>query len=120
MPRGAAFGINGAAVIAPDEYNWEEHVIGTSLSASQKRSPWRVMRWTKQVAGADDVDGDSRDWFSYDNVTLSSITVPTYKGYLDDYSTYTRAVCMSVSVRRRKGVANQLTAEFWIDTGSVI
>ena len=118
--RGVAFGINGSQVTAPDECNWEEKIVGNALSGIQKRSPYRTVTWSKQIVGKCDLNTESHDWFEYENQALSSITLPTYKGRLDDFSTYTRAICKSVAVRNRRGVGNQLTASFWIDPSSAV
>jgi hypothetical protein len=117
MPWGKYL-INGYEVYAPDEEVWSEIVIGDALSGEQKRSPYRELTWTRQVADDCTLSGGNKDWFTYDNTTLASITTRTYKSTLDDFTTYASAVCKSVDVRMRHGVGNQIVAVFWVDVGS--
>ena len=60
--RGVNFAINGIKMTAPDSATWPPTVIGLSLDGTQKRSPYRIHEWNKQVAGDCHLD-----WFDYDN-----------------------------------------------------
>jgi hypothetical protein len=110
------FAINGHEVYAPDEETWDDIAIGDDLDGLQKLSPYRILTWTRQVADMCDLDGSSRDWFTYKNSVLTSLTTRE-PGKLDVYTTYTDAVCRSVNFRARHGVGNEIVAVFWVDAG---
>lgn len=111
MTYGIEYALNGTPVTAPDEEAWSNVVIGESLEGTERRSPYRILEWTKRVAGPCHLD-----WFDYDNTPLSSITTRS-PGELVNYETYTDAVCKSVTFRQRLGVGTEIVARFLVNTG---
>lgn len=111
MTHGIVYALNGVDVTAPDEETWSNKVIGESLSGTERRSPYRILEWTKRVAGECHLD-----WFDYDNSTLDSITTRS-PGELVNYETYTTAICQSVTFRQRLGVGTEVVARFLVNTG---
>jgi len=109
--RGNVYAINGLIVTTPDEEVWTPHVMGDALTGRQKRSPYRILEWRKQVA-----DRCLLDWFSYDNTTLVSLTA-TPPGTLDQHETYTDAICQAVNFRKRLSVGNEIVARFLVCVG---
>lgn len=113
--KGVVFAINDLQVMPPDEDVWTPIVSGVALTARQKRSPYWQLEWRRQVVDECDLDGSGRDWFLYDNTTLTTLTT-RQPGKLDEYRTYTDAVCQSVTFRARRGVGNEIVAVFLVDT----
>jgi hypothetical protein len=110
--KGVAYAINGTGVTPPDSATWPPTVIGQDLNSLQKRSPYRIHEWSKQVAGPCHLD-----WFDYDNTTLASL-VTRPPGTLDEMETYTDAVLQSVTMRQDRNVGTQVTAQFLVYVGS--
>ncbi len=112
MAKGIWYKINGEGVTTPDEEVWTPVVIGTSLSGTQKRSPYWQLEWRKQVADACDVD-----WWEYDNTTLTSLwTRPPDK--LDETVQYTDAICQSIEMRQVRGFGQEVVATFLVYVGT--
>jgi len=111
---GIIFAINDCEVMSPDEDVWTPIVIGSALTARQKRSPYRTLEWRRQVTDRCDHDGSARDWFTYDNTTLTALTT-RQPGKMDERRTYTDAICQSVLFRARRGVGNEVVATFLVD-----
>ncbi len=111
MAQGQAFMINNVIVTTPDEEVWNPVVIGEALSGTQRRSPYNILEWRKQVA-----DSCHLDWFDYDNTVLSSL-VCTPPGELDQWTRYTDVICQQVSMRKRHHVGSEITARFLVNTG---
>jgi hypothetical protein len=84
--------INDQVVTSPDTQTWEPSNLGAALDMTLRRSPMRVVRWTKTVAGPCDLD-----WFTYDNTILTTFVTrgPTA---LKEWTVYTDAVCQQVSM----------------------
>jgi hypothetical protein len=110
--RGVAFAINGVGVTCPDSATWPPTVIGQSLNGTQRRSPYRIHEWSKQVAGPCHLD-----WFDYDNTVLASL-VTRPPGTLLDMETYTDVVLQTVTMRQDRNVGTQVTAQFLVYVGS--
>jgi hypothetical protein len=104
----ANYMINGVEVTAPDEEVWSPQVIGTNLNAEQNRSPCWQLEWRKTVS-----DQCGLDWFDYDNTTLESLTARG-RGVVDDFTTYTDAVCQQVTMRHKHNVGNEIVARFLV------
>ena len=112
--KGIAYAINDLQVMPPDEEVWSPIAVGVALTARQKRSPYQQLEWRRQVVDACDLDGSGRDWFLYDNTTLTSLTA-RQPGKLDERRTYTDAICQSVGFRARRGVGNEVVAVFLVN-----
>ena len=113
---GILYAINGAQVLTPDEELWTPIVSGTSLTARQKRSPYRRLEWRRQVTDRCEVNGMARDWFGYDNTTLTSL-ICRPPGRLAEFEEYADAVCQSVTFRQRRGVGTEVVATFLVCVG---
>ena len=111
MPAGVKFAINSVVVAAPDEDVWMNVVLGDALAGTERRSPYKVLEWRKQIAGPCDLD-----WFDYDNRILDSLTTRSF-AHLDEYETYTDAICKSVTIRNRRSVGNEVVATFLVYVG---
>jgi len=111
MPKGVKFAINGVVVTAPDEDVPLNIVLGDALAGTECRSPYKVLEWRKQIAGPCHLD-----WFDYDNQVLTSLTTRSF-AHLDEYETYTDAVCKSVTIRNRRSVGNEMVATFLVYVG---
>jgi len=109
--KGLLYAINGHEVTTPDEEVWQNVVIGENLAGNQRRSPYKTLQWTKQVASPCYLD-----WFDYDNQTLTSLTTRP-PGELDEHETYTDAICKSVVFRQRLNVGNEIVATFEVYVG---
>lgn len=116
MPKGIVYAINDAEVWSPDEDIWTPVITGQSLTGEQKRSPYRRLEWRRLVTTACDLDGGSKDWFQYDNTILDGLTTRP-PGKLDEHTTYTDAICQSVTFRARRGVGNEVVAVFLVNVG---
>lgn len=112
MPGGVVFQINGNDVTAPDEEVWTPISAGTSLTGEQKRSPYWTLQWSKNAA-----DCDRLDWFDYDNTVLTSLRTRR-RHRLDEYETYTDAICQSVQFRQRRQVGMDMVATFLVNVES--
>ena len=108
MAQGIQFAINDVIVTAPDEDVWLNVSIGDALAGTERRSPYKLLEWRKQVAGPCHLD-----WFDYDNQQLDSLTTRSFS-HLDEYETYTDAICKSVTIRNRRSVGSELVATFLI------
>jgi hypothetical protein len=108
---GQHFMINNLVVTTPDEEVWSPILIGDALSGTQRRSPYQILEWRKQVA-----DRCRLDWFDFDNTVLAAL-VCTPPGETDQHERYTDAICQSVGMRKRHSVANEVVARFMVNTG---
>lgn len=111
MPAGQYFMINGQTVTSPDEEVWTPITIGDALSGTQRRSPYQQLEWRKRVA-----DRCRLNWFPFDNTILSSL-VCTPPGTINQHQHYTDAICQSVAMRKRHGVATEVVARFMVNVG---
>ena len=109
---GVAYAINGIGVTCPDDALWSPTVIGQSLNGTQKRSPYRIHEWSKQVSGPCHLD-----WFDFDNTILASL-VTRPPGTLRQQETYTDVVLQVVTMRQVRNVGTQVTARFLVFVGS--
>lgn len=114
MTYGVFFELNKLPVTPPDEEVWVTEVVGTALSGHERRSPYRMLTWTKRT-----VDCSRIDWFDYDGVTLESITTRGYD-QLVEHETYTSALCLGVAFRQREGVGMDIVARFLVNINSAI
>ena len=106
-----AYAINGTGVTTPDEEVWTPVVVGTSLSGTQKRSPYWQLEWRKQVLDRCDVD-----WWPYDNTVLTSLWGRP-PGKLDETGQYSDAICQSVTMRQVRGFGQEAVATFLVYVG---
>ena len=104
-----AFMINDLVVTSPDTWIWSPTVLGTSHDVYEVRSPVWTLTFTKRAVNC------RVDWQAYDNVKLSSLTVP---GHDDPRAVrrYTEVTCMSVDVTYSEGVPTGITAIFQVNT----
>jgi len=106
-----AYMINKKPVVSPDEERWTSDVVGEGLDGLERRSPYKVLQWSKRVIRKDQVD-----WFDYDNTTLTSlVTRPPEE--IDGYAEYTDAICRSVIMTHSHGVGMQVIATFLVNVG---
>jgi len=112
--KGVRYGINGTRLPSPDEESWTPIAVGEGLDGRQKRSPFMLVEWLMNVAGPNHMD-----WFQYDNQVLESWTGRVRKE-VDEYDTFTDAVCVSVVSRHRRSVSSQIVATFKVNAESGI
>ena len=104
--------LNGVTVTAPDEEAWTPIVSGVAVSGHQKRSPYWMLEWRKQV-----VAPCSLEWKEYDNTTLTTLTTrPNDEDGLDAFVTYIDVILQSVTLRQRRGVGTEMVAQFLVNT----
>ncbi len=110
---GSHYAINGIPVTAPDEEDWQPIVQGPVVAGTERRSPYRQLRWTKRVTSTDKLE----DWDTYDNTVLTSLicTPPNSAG---DWEEYTDAICRSVVSRAMHGLNAQIIATFIVNVGA--
>jgi hypothetical protein len=84
--------INDLVVISPDQETWEPANLGIALDMTQRRSPMRVLRWTKTVVGPCNLI-----WFDFDNTILSSLYTRG-PNQLREWTRYTDVICQQVSM----------------------
>ncbi len=84
--------INDLVVISPDTQTWEPTSSGVALDMTQRRSPMRVLRWSKSFARPCDLI-----WFDFDNTILSSLYTRG-PSQLQEWTRYTDVVCQQVSM----------------------
>ena len=108
MPRGMVFAINDQVVSCPDEDTLSPIVIGEATSGLQKRSPYRLLTWRKNIGGRCDMD-----WFDHDNTRLISLHTRSI-GKVDEYTRFTDVVCQSVTKRNRRQLGTEIVATFLV------
>lgn len=109
---GIVFDINGAGVTVPDEEAWAHNVLGDDLRGLQKRSDYSRLEWRRIVGEECDLG-----WFDYDNTVLSSLTTRP-PGSVRTSETYYDAICKSVAMRHRRGLASEIVATFLVNLTS--
>lgn len=112
--QGIAYAINRQGVPSPDEEVWAHNVLGDDLTGIQKRSAYSRLEWRRTMGQRCDLD-----WFDFENTKLSSLTTRP-PGSLDTTEIYTDAICKSVTMRHRRGVATEIVATFWVNIGEVV
>lgn len=103
-----AYMINGQGVTPPDSEEWGNIIVGTALTAREKRSHYRQLIWTKRLAEECDLD-----WFDFDNTTLTEL-VSRIPGSLRQSEVYTDAICQSVVMRHTRSTGVDVTAKFLV------
>lgn len=104
-----AFMINDLVVTSPDEWLWTPEVLGVTHDNHQIRSPYWTLTFRKRASRR------KIDWLTYDNVVLSSLTVPSHDEPRS-LSRYTEATCLSVVVSMQEGIPTGVTATFRVNT----
>jgi hypothetical protein len=110
MVKLLTFMINDQIVESPDNWTWENVVLGTTLDNREKRSAYKRLTWMKRVSST-----RQPDWFDYDNETLTSLTAPTPSAS-NEVERYTDAILLSVRTRYRHGVPETVEAVFMVNT----
>ena len=103
--------INGRGVVAPDETTWPIISLGDALNGLQRRSPYRVHEWRKQVE-----EECGLDWYAFDNMVLTSLVTRPHD-HLAYHETYTDVICQSVVGRQVHGTMQEIVARFLVNVG---
>ena len=112
--RGIAYAINRQGVPSSDQEVWAHNVLGDDLTGIQKRSAYSRLEWRRTMGEQCDLD-----WFDFENTKLSSLTARP-PGSSNTTEIYTDAICKSVTMRHRRGVATEIVATFWVNIGEVV
>lgn len=105
---GNYFMLNGQGVTAPDDVDWPHINIGEALDGLQRRSPYRVCTWDKNVD-----PGCAMDWFDFDNTELTEFICPPPDNSRTSMR-YTEAFCQSVKGTFHHGVLQNIRAVFLV------
>ena len=113
MHKGVYFQINELSTTAPDGDVWTDNVVGEDLDGLMTRSPMRRLEWRKKI-----VTGCmSEDWVPHDNTRLDSLTTRAYKK-VDQYATYSDALCQSVTLDGKQSLGQSMVAVFLVNVES--
>lgn len=108
--RGTYYMANHILLTVPDVVAWSDYVIGDGGDGHQRRSPYKRLVMSKQVAL------DCINWWQFDGTTLVELVCPPPRSRPGIHERYTDVVCKSVEGKYNAGVLTEVTASFDVMT----